>query len=313
MIYEITGDSDVLKDFFIRERTSGYLCLTEDMPEKEARLRMALSTAGMFGTKPIRLSGFDKWKREERSSVETLIPAIDENIDLYIEGKLSTKTQVKRVSFNLPRPWEEEKWRSHVIKIAGLAKIKISKEAVAALIERIGRKEYRILRELEKLSILSRDIDAKTVEEFVDIDTDIEVESLAYSFLNNDKGFLSSAKRSMIPFTYFSSVLLKIILDLGTIIEVRRGSAGVSWSEIKEISAYAGISSARVARLVGYSFSNTREDREDLSQKFTSEELRILVVILQELDDSIKKGQTTQELAFFNLVGDSLKRKVTLM
>ncbi|HCO70217.1 MAG TPA: DNA polymerase III subunit delta [Mesotoga infera] len=304
MIYEITGDSDVLKDFFISERTSEYLCLTEDMPEKGARLKMALSTAGMFGAKPIRLSGFDKWKREERSLVETLIPAIDEDIDLYVEGKLSAKTQVQRVSFNLPRPWEDEKWHSHVMKIARLAKIKISREAAAALIERIGRKEYRILRELEKLSILSRDIDAKTVEEFVDIDPDIEVESLAYNFLNNDKDFLSSARRSMIPFTYFSSVLLKIVLDLGAIIEVRRGSAGVSWSEIKEISTYTGISNARVARLVGYSFSNTKDDREDLCLKFTSEELRLLVVILQELDDSIKKGQTTQELAFFNLVGE---------
>ncbi|PZC52726.1 MULTISPECIES: DNA polymerase III subunit delta [unclassified Mesotoga] len=313
MIYEITGDSDVLKDFFIRERTSEYLCLTEDMPEKEARLKMALSTAGMFGTKPIRLSGFDKWKREEQSLVETLIPVINEHIDLYVEGKLSAKTQVQRVSFNLPRPWEEEKWHSHVMKIARLAKIKISREAAAALIERIGRKEYRILRELEKLSILTRDIDAKTVEEFVDIDLDIEVESLAYNFLNNDKDFLSSARRSMIPFTYFSSVLLKIVLDLGTIIEVRRGSAAVSWSEIKEISTCTGISNARAARLVGYSFSNAKDDREDLSLKFTSEELRLLVVILQELDDSIKKGQTTQELAFFNLVGESLKRKVTLL
>jgi len=313
MIYEITGDSDVLKDFFIRERTSEYLCLTEDMPEKEARLKMALSTAGMFGTKPIRLSGFDKWKREERSLVETMIPSIDEDIDVYVEGKLGAKTQVQRVSFNLPRPWEEEKWQAHVMKIAKLAKIKISGEAASALIERIGRKEYRILRELEKLSILSRDIDAKTVEEFVDIDIDIEVESLAYYFLNNDNDFLSSARRSMIPFTYFSSVLLKIIFDLGTIIEVRRGSAGVSWSEIKEISTYTGISSARVARLVGYSFSNTKEQREDLSLKFTSEKLRLLVFILQELDESIKKGQTTQELAFFNLIGESLKRKVTLL
>jgi len=313
MIYEITGDSDVLKDFFIRERTSEYLCLTEDMPEKEARLKMALSTAGMFGTKPIRLSGFDKWKREERSLVETMIPSIDEDIDVYVEGKLSTKTQVQRVSFNLPRSWEEEKWQAHVMKIAKLAEIKISGEAASALIERIGRKENRILRELEKLSILSRDIDAKTVEEFVDIDIDIEVESLAYYFLNNDNDFLSSARRSMIPFTYFSSVLLKIIFDLGTIIEVRRGSAGVSWSEIKEISTYTGISSARVARLVGYSFSNTKEEREDLSLKFTSEKLRLLVVILQELDESIKKGQTTQELAFFNLIGESLKRKVTLL
>ncbi|MBN2253611.1 MAG: DNA polymerase III subunit delta, partial [Kosmotogaceae bacterium] len=275
MIYEITGDSDVLKDFFIRERTSECLYLTEDMPEKEVRLKMALSNAEMFGTKPIRLSGFDKWKREERSSVESMIPAIDEDIDLYIEGKVSARTQVQRVSFNLPRPWEEGKWHSHVMKIAGLAKIRISKEAAATLIERIGRKEFRILRELEKLSILSRDIDVKTVEEFVDIDTDIEVESLAYSFLNKDKDFLSSARRSMIPFTYFSSVLLKIVLDLGSIIEVRRGVAGVSWSEIKEISAYVGISSARVARLVGYSFSNSKEDREDLSLKFTSEELRL--------------------------------------
>ncbi len=313
MIYEITGDSDVLKDFFIRERTSEYLCLTEDMPEKEARLKMALSTAGMFGTKPIRLSGFDKWKREERSLVETMIPSIDEDIDVYVEGKLGAKTQVQRFSFNLPRPWEEEKWQAHVMKIAKLAKIKISGEAASALIERIGRKEYRILRELEKLSILSRDIDAKTVEEFVDIDIDIEVESLAYYFLNNDNDFLSSARRSMIPFTYFSSVLLKIIFDLGTIIEVRRGSASVSWSEIKEISTYTGISSARVARLVGYSFSNTKEEREDLSLKFTSEKLRLLVVILQELDELIKKGQTTQELAFFNLIGESLKRKVTLL
>jgi len=313
MIYEITGDSDVLKDFFIRERTTEYLCLTEDMPEKEARFKMALSTAGMFGTKPIRLSGFDKWKREERTLVETMIPLIDEDIDVYVEGKLTAKTQVERLSFNLPRPWEEEKWQSHVMKIARLAKIKISREAAMTLFERIGRKEYRILRELEKLSILSRDIDAKTVEEFVDIDTDIEVESLAYYFLNNDKDFLSSARRSMIPFTYFSSVLLKIIFDLGTIIEIRRGSAGVSWSEIKEISTHTGISNARVARLVGYSFSNTKEQREDLSLKFTSEKLRLLVVILQELDESIKKGQMTQELAFFNLIGESLKLKVTLL
>jgi DNA polymerase III subunit delta len=98
MIYEITGDSDVLKDFFIRERTSECLYLTEDMPEKEVRLKMALSSAGMFGTKPIRLSGFDKWKREERSSVESMIPAIDEDIDLYIEGKVSARTQVQRVT-----------------------------------------------------------------------------------------------------------------------------------------------------------------------------------------------------------------------
>ncbi len=56
MIYEITGDSEVLKDFFIRERATGFFHISEDMPDKNVKFRTAVSTVGMFGPKPVKLS-----------------------------------------------------------------------------------------------------------------------------------------------------------------------------------------------------------------------------------------------------------------
>ncbi|PNE23070.1 DNA polymerase III delta [Mesotoga sp. Brook.08.YT.4.2.5.1] len=309
MIYEITGDSEVLKDFFIRERATGFFHISEDMPDKSVKFRTAISTVGMFGPKPVKLSKFDLWKKEERKAVEALIFSLGEEIDVFIEGRLNIDVESEKHIFVLPKPWEDDKWQLHTMKIAKLIGKTISRAAAEVILSRVGKKEFRILRELEKLSVLSPEIDEKTVEKFIDFDIATEVEFLAVCFLSNDESFLSFAKESSVPFTYFSSVLAKLAIDLGTILEKRKGRTGVTWTEIKDISSSTGIASARVAKLLGYSFSNMREKRVNLSLLHSRLFLKNLIVFLQELDESIKNGQSNQQLSFFQLVGESSNLK----
>ncbi|MBN2218994.1 MAG: DNA polymerase III subunit delta [Kosmotogaceae bacterium] len=312
MIYEMLGDSDVLKDLFILERAEGHLTISEDMPDKENRFRMAVSTAGMFGKKPVRLSGYDSWKKEERVEIEKLLPLFQDEIDVFIDGEVNSKVKSEKKVFGLPKPWEEEKWNDHIIRISEYAGMKISRATAESLLRKVGRREYRLLRELEKLSVVSNEIDELTVERLIDFDKEIEVESLAFDFLSRKEGFLGSSRKSMIPFAYFSSVLLKIIIDLGTIIEKKKGKMNISWSEIKKLSNTIGIGTARIARLVGYSFSNTIEQRIDLTRVYSIERLNRLINLLQEIDESIKNGKVDSEIAYFRLEEESSKLQVTL-
>jgi DNA polymerase-3 subunit delta len=312
MIYEMLGDSEVLKDFFILERAEGCLTISEDMPDKVNRFRMVVSTSGMFGRKSVRLSGFDSWKKEEKTQIEKLLPLFQDEIDVFLDGKVSPKVKSEKRFFDLPKPWEEEKWNDHIITISERAGMKISRAAAESLFRKVGRREYRILRELEKLSVFSNEIDQLTVERLIDFDKEVEVESLAFDFLNHKEDFLSSSRKCMIPFAYFASVLLNIIIDLGTIIDIKKGKMNISWSEIRKLSNTTSIGTSRIARLVGYSFSSTKEQRNDLTRLYSAESLKGLIDLLQEIDESIKNGKIDSEIAFFKLHEESSKLQVTL-
>jgi len=52
-----------------------------------------------------------------------------------------------------------------------------------------------------------------------------------------------------------------------------------------------------------------REKRVNLSLLHSKLFLKNLIVFLQELDESIKNGQSNQQLSFFQLVGESSNLK----
>lgn len=86
----------------------------------------------------------------------------------------------------------------------------------------------------------------------------------------------------------------------------------ISWSEIRKLSNTTSIGTSRIARLVGYSFSSTKEQRNDLTRLYSAESLKSLIDLLQEIDESIKNGKIDSEIALFKLHEESSKLQVTL-
>jgi len=307
MLYELAGDSQVLKEFFVSERVGKYHRLSPDHSDKEAKLAALISASSMFGGDAVLLEGFSSWKKDEKKATVELLSNLPSSVDVFVDGELGSKHSGERVVFSLPKPWEEEKWIDHGLKIAGAMKLKASRGSLRTLLHRIGQNEFRLLRELEKLCNLTDSVTEDLVKKYVSQDLEVEVEALAFEFLENGRSFLQGLDSSRMAFPFFSTVLARISIEIGVVKEHRKSPLPLNWKEIKELSELTGISSSRVSRIVGFTFSGSKEKRSDLSEHLSFERLFVLLSKLQKLDEDIKGGKIDQSIAFFLLNDPSYK------
>lgn len=301
MIYQLSGSSEILKELFLRDKAPLCQNIGPEMTDKAAKMSALLSSSRMFGEKPIRLLDFDKWKRDERRAVEELLKNLPEEANVFLDGSLSSEIPATRVAFELPKPWEDEKWVSHARTLAQALGMDAARNALELLIERVGSDEFRIFKELEKLKTVTGELEVDLVQRYVTCEREVEVESLVFDFLENVEKYLSELDRLQLPFPLFSSVLSRTLLEIGTIIELRRDPRPAGWAEIKRLSALSRISVSKTARIVGFNFAGSKQKREDLTRLFDLERVQTLLVSLQEVDENAKSGETTQELAYLDL------------
>jgi DNA polymerase-3 subunit delta len=304
MVFEITGESLVLKEFFISARAPNCQRISSDHDEKEYKLRTVISSSNMFGETAVRLDGFSKWKKEEKKSIERLLKSIGSSLDVFIDGSIDPGIEKTKVSFELPKPWEEERWIDHGINIASKLQMKATRDSIKRLIEKVGRDELRILSELEKLKAVDRNITAAMIDRYVVKDIEVEVEALVFTFLSCGPEFLSGFDYMRLPFPLFSSVLSKILIETGTVLEHKTAGNSLSWKEVKSLSEATGISTSRISKIVGFNFFGSDRNM-DITAMLDRRKIAALLICLQDLDEKFKRGDINQEIAYFALIKSS--------
>ena len=78
----------------------------------------------MFGRKSVRLPDLIAESHREKPDIEKLLPLQDEIV--FLDGKVESESKEEK-SFDLPKPWEEEKWNDYIITISERAGMKISR------------------------------------------------------------------------------------------------------------------------------------------------------------------------------------------
>lgn len=307
MVFEITGESLVLKEFFISARAPNCRRISSDHDEKEYKFRTVISSSNMFGETAVRLDGFSKWKKEEKKSIERLLKYIDPSLDIFIDGSIDPGIEKIKVSFELPKPWEEERWVEHGINIASQLQMKATRDSIKRMIEKVGKDELRILSELEKLKVVDRNITAAMVDKYVVKDIEVEVEALVFTFLSCGPEFLCYFDHRQLPFPLFSSVLSKILIEIGTVLEHKTAGGTLSWKEVKSLSEATGISASRISKIVGFNFSGSGEQNIDITASLDRRKIAFLLLCLQDLDEEFKRGDINQEIAYFALIKSSLQ------
>lgn len=307
MVFEMTGESLVLKEFFISARAPNCQRISSDHDEKEYKLRTVISSSNMFGETAVRLDGFSRWKKEERKSVERLLKSIGSSPDVFVDGSIDPGIEKTKVSFELPKPWEEERWIDHGINVASQLQMKATRDSIKRLIEKVGRDEMRILSELEKLKAVARNITASMVDRYVVKNREVEVETLVFTFLSRGSEFLSCFDYRQLPFPLFSSVLSKILIEIGTVLERKSAGNSLSWREVKSLSEATGISTSRISKIVGFNFSGSGDQNTDITAMLDRKKIAALLLCLQDLDEEFKSGDINQEIAYFALIKSSLQ------
>ncbi len=169
-VYLVSGDDDAKIDAWrarVRRRAEqeggqGALEIFDgraDAPEAVARALATLT----FGTETRYLlaDGIEAWKAGALEPLERVLPAMPEAtvLLLLVRGKPAARL-VKAVEaaggecreYAAPKPWELPKWAAERAEELGL---RLDKEAAKALVGVVGSRQQRIVRELERLSVLA--------------------------------------------------------------------------------------------------------------------------------------------------------------
>lgn len=310
MIYCLTGNSELLKRFFISEH-SGTKIVDLDDSDKISRLRNYISLSGMFGEEsPIVIRSFTKWKKDEKQQTVELLRKVKDYTDFIVEGDLPQGFETKKLNFVTPKPWDDSGWGQYVKKLAGKLGISIDNNAALFLSKAVGNDELTILNELEKLKNLQRIISIEDINNY-SYNVNENLDSFVFKIISkNHKGLLEEfSKPGGFPLPLIISIIGKLLLEISIVGELSSTNS-FSWKEIdsltKKISSeypsLKKIKSQRVAKICGYSFSKSENKMPSLLNLYSKREIKILLLKLQEIDEESKSGFTNPQLAFIKLL-----------
>jgi len=166
-------------------------------PQAVASALAAMTFA--FGRRFIVVDGVERWKDKDMDALEAALRSMppDTTVAFFAREDSRTKAPVKlraavtnaggdiSAEENV-KPWELPKW---VIARAGEQGLKLDPEASRALIGRVGERQQRLLRELEKLAVEfepGTTVDAATVEELTAPSAERRAWSLADALVAGD-------------------------------------------------------------------------------------------------------------------------------
>jgi len=173
-------------------------------PELVAAVLNAMTFA--IGRRFIIVDGVERWKEKDLDALEAAMAHIDPDTTLSFfareDGRLKAPKRlhdaIKRAGGEISvqenmKPWELPKWVTQQARACGLG---LTPEAARALVNQVGERQERLLRELEKLVLEfgpGTDLDAEQIQELTASSAEHKAWTLADALLSGDPARATSA------------------------------------------------------------------------------------------------------------------------
>ncbi|MBO8166460.1 MAG: hypothetical protein DRP32_02005 [Thermotogae bacterium] len=309
MIYSLLGDSELLKELFVKSKVSCPTIIFPDDSDRFAKLERTVTSSLMFAENDgVWLKKFRNWNKQEKTAAVTLIKKMGATLSFFVEDEALEESE--KVNFKLPKSWDKKGWERFISELALKLGVDVEKSAVEKMFELFGGKEWILFSELKKLKALNRKITLKDVEYYCYIMNATTSEEIATDILKNVNSsvVIGKIEKSGVVFPQLLSSLSKLLFELGLIKEAFSSSSDISgnWKSILKLEKITGIKAGRIAKFTGFAFSGT-VGGTNLVALYSPKELRKSLVELQKLDESYKKGDLNDKSGLLQLL--SLFRK----
>jgi DNA polymerase-3 subunit delta len=174
----------------------------QSTPQTVARALSALTFA--LGRRFLIVDGVERWKDREIEPLQSALISIAPDTTVAFFGREDSRAKVPAALHDAVReaggdistessikPWELPKW---VIARAAELQLELEPDAARALIQHVGERQQRLLRELEKLALWAEggdgptEIDVEQIEEMTAPSAELRVWALADALLTADVG-----------------------------------------------------------------------------------------------------------------------------
>ncbi|OQX59352.1 MAG: hypothetical protein B5M49_00080, partial [Thermotoga sp. 4484_232] len=231
----LTGNADLSKDEYIKKKVedlkADYTRIHPKDTDRIEKIRRSIQTLGMF------LLG--------------MLKEVPETVHVFIRSTRGIKGY-QSISFDLPKPWEREKWIDYVKKAFKKKGLNIEDDAAELFFSMVGSDEGRIEKEIEKLmnycesGVVTSD-DVKKVVYFYEHPPLDELSfSISEGRVDNAHRVLDELLKISEPIV-ISSVLANHFLDLFKIVMTVPKKEKYIWPEISNISKSLKIPVPKVA------------------------------------------------------------------
>ena len=306
----LTGNANLSKDEYIKKKVedlkADYTRIHPKDTDRIEKIRRSIQTLGMFQSRVVLdVIDFDSWKSQEKKILLGMLKEVPETVHVFIRSTRGIKGY-QSISFDLPKPWEREKWVDYVKKAFKKKGLNIEDDAAELFFSMVGSDEGRIEKEIEKLmnycesGVVTSD-DVKKVVYFYEHPPLDELSfSISEGRVDNAHRVLDELLKISEPIV-ISSVLANHFLDLFKIVMTVPKKEKYIWPEISNISKSLKIPVPKVARFLGFKFKGW--DFEVLNHvKFYSPEiLSKILKDLYKLDRSVK-GDDDSRLAIHEFI-----------
>ncbi len=296
----LSGSSELSKERKAREIAKefggNYIKIHPEDENKLEVLKSSVSTIGMFGSKTVvDILDYDQWKAKEKKELEGIIKSVPNDVYLIIRAKKGIKGAAEE-KFDLPKPWEREKWIKFLKGKFEEKGIKSSDEVIEMFFDLVGDDEFRIENEIGKLSLYvqGNEVTAEDVQEVVFKSTVPGLDELCFSISERNpetahlllKEISKSAESYMI-----SATIARHFIDLFRIKLHVREKDKYNWPDVSRYSKELSIAVPKMARFLGFKFKGWKNVPFNHVKEYSMEELSTIIKKLYVMDRNVKMSE----------------------
>jgi DNA polymerase III subunit delta len=217
-------------------------------PEAVAQTLSAMTFA--LGRRFVVIEGVERWKEKEVEPVEAALAALAPDTTVVFFAREDSRAKapkrlhqaVERAGGDISaedgvKPWELPKW---VIARAGELQLRLEPDAARALVQQVGDRQQRLLRELEKLALAAEpgaQIDAAAIDELAAASAERKAWSLADALLEGEPAAATRlylalrAQGERVPgLIYWMSQRVRLAHDVARALETGESAAQIKRS-----------------------------------------------------------------------------------
>ncbi|SHE28492.1 DNA polymerase III, delta subunit [Marinitoga hydrogenitolerans DSM 16785] len=310
----IFGDSNIKKEMALKQLYEKELNIVKISPNSQNpinEIKNNMQSNSLFGDKKILIiKDFDKFNKKEQNEISKIIKEFysDSIEKLIILSNTKVKSDFnKQIECNLPKPWEEKKWKDYVKEIASFFNSEIQDDAIQYILEMYGNNDNYLFEEIRKMSIYSNGfIKKEDVKEIGFSYVNIDFEKFSYLLSSKRKEEVLEVAKNLLSSQDFNIIFLlgylfKYFFDLYRVIISVEQKKKFSWPEVQKISQVTNVSKMRVKKFLGVKFKNEKDFYANHTLFYSKKDIMNIIIKLEEYDKMAKSGEKT-DLILMNLI-----------
>ena len=296
----LSGSSELGKERRIMKITKdfggNYIRIHPEDENKLDVLKSSVSTIGMFGSRiVIDVLDYDQWKAKEKKELEKIIKSVPNDVYLIIRAKKGIKG-VEEEKYDLPKPWEREKWIKFLRSKFEAKGLRASDEVIEMFLDLVGNDEFRIENELRKISLYieGNEVTAEDIQNVVFKSTVPGLDELCFSISERKPevahSLLNEISKSAESYIINASIIRHFV-DLFRMKLYVKDKDKYSWPDVSKYSKELSIAVPKMARFLGFKFKGWKNIPFNHVKEYSMEELSMIIKRLYLMDRNVKMSE----------------------